>query len=65
MKTIQILCLSALLTFAIGCKKDNPAETKPSVDQQEQGTLPDATAMDTVTPATRDTVAVDSMPAQK
>jgi hypothetical protein len=63
MKTIQILCLSALLSFAIGCKKDTPAE--PTVEQQEQGTLPDATAQDTINPATPDSVAVDSMPAQK
>jgi len=63
MKTIQILCLSALLSFAIGCKKDAPAE--PTVEQQEQGTLPDATATDTVSPAATDTVAVDSMTTPK
>jgi len=63
MKTIQILCLTALLSFAIGCKKDTPAP--PTVEQTEQGTLPDATAMDTVNPATPDTVAVDSITTPK
>ena len=63
MKTIQILCLSALLSFAVGCKKNAPAE--PTVEQQEQGTLPDATATDTVSPAATDTVAVDSMTTPK
>jgi len=37
MKKLQILCLSALLSFAIGCKKET--ET-PSIEQKEQGTLP-------------------------
>jgi len=63
MKTIQILCLSALLSFTIGCKKDTPAE--PAVEQQEQGTLPDATALDTVNTVTADTVKVDSMTTPK
>jgi len=37
MKVLQIICLSALLSFATGCKKET--ET-PSVQQMEQGTLP-------------------------
>lgn len=59
MKTIQILCLSAMLSFAVGCKKETTTET--TVEQQEQGTLPDAAALDTVAPATTDTVATDSI----
>ncbi len=59
MKIIQVLCLSALLSFAIGCKKETTTET--TIEQQEQGTLPDATALDTVAPSTADTVATDSI----
>jgi hypothetical protein len=59
MKTIKILCLLAMLGFATGCKKD--AATEPTVEQQEQGTLPDATAIDTVAPAVTDTIAKDSI----
>jgi len=63
MKTIQILCLSAILSLAIGCKKETTTET--TVEQTEQGTLPDATASDTINPATTDTVATDSIIAPK
>jgi uncharacterized lipoprotein NlpE involved in copper resistance len=37
MKKLQLLCLSAMLTLAIGCKKDSEI---PSTEQKEQGTLP-------------------------
>lgn len=57
MKVLQIICLSALLSFAIGCKKES---TTPSIQQQEQGTLPD-TPTDTVPPMTTDTVAGDTV----
>lgn len=61
MKTIQILCLGALLSFAVGCKKETTTET--TVEQTEMGTLPDATATDTVAPVVPDSVATDTMAA--
>jgi hypothetical protein len=59
MKIIQLLCLSAMLSFAVGCKKETTTET--TVEQTEQGTLPDATSLDTVAPASADSVATDSI----
>ncbi|MXN92732.1 hypothetical protein GR160_16000 [Flavobacterium sp. Sd200] len=63
MKTIQIFAFAALLSFAVGCKKDTP--TEPTVEQTEQGTLPDATAIDTVTPAEADSIPADTVIAPK
>lgn len=63
MKIIQILCLLAILGFATGCKKD--AATEQTIEQQEQGTLPDATALDTVNPAVADTVPADTVKTPK
>ncbi|WP_185965608.1 hypothetical protein [Flavobacterium zepuense] len=52
MKTLQIICLFVLIGFGTSCKKE--AET-PSVQQQEQGTLPDS-PVDTVAPPVTDTL---------
>jgi len=59
MKTLQIISLIVLIGFGTSCKKE--AET-PSVQQQEQGTLPDS-AMDTVPPA--DSLATDTIEGAK
>lgn len=40
MKTLQIICLSAILTLAVSCKKE-PGE--PAIEQKEMGTLPEVT----------------------
>lgn len=40
MKTLQIICLSAMLTLAVSCKKE-PGE--PTIEQKEMGTLPAVT----------------------
>jgi uncharacterized lipoprotein NlpE involved in copper resistance len=53
MKTLQLFCLAAMLSLAIGCK--NETET-PSIEQKEQGTLPKVET-DTVP---KDTVAGDT-----
>ena len=57
MKILQIICLLAVLSFAIGCKKE---ATEPSIEQQEQGTLPDSPS-DTVPPMPTDTIAGDTV----
>ena len=62
MKLLQTMCLLAMLSFAIGCKKEAKEPVEPTVEQKEQGTLPessvdsvppapDSTATDTVKPA--------------
>jgi hypothetical protein len=65
MKVIKILCLTAMLSFATGCKKDASTETTQDTEQQEQGGMTDTTNDEPVTPATPDTIAVDSMTTAK
>lgn len=59
MKKLLIPCLGALLIFATGCKNET---TKDTIDQQEQGTLPDS-KLDTVPPPVQDTTIVDTVAA--
>jgi uncharacterized lipoprotein NlpE involved in copper resistance len=59
MKNSLIICLTALLIIATGCKNENE---KTTIEQQEQGTLPGPES-DTVLPAALDTVTVDTVAA--
>lgn len=56
MKKVSMLLLAALTLMVAGCKED----PKTSVEQQEQGTLPNPKA-DTIPPAEADTIRVDSV----
>ncbi|MFP9097469.1 copper resistance protein NlpE [Flavobacterium sp. RHBU_24] len=59
MKKVLIPCLGALLLFATGCKD---AENKNTIQQQEQGTLPNST-VDTIPPQVLDTMTADTVAA--
>lgn len=59
MKNLMIICLLALAGIATGCKDE---KDKTSVDQMEQGTLPNSTA-DTIPPAELDTTVADTVAA--
>lgn len=48
MKILQIICLFVLMSIGTGCKKET---TEPTVEQKEQGTLPEQTT-DTLTQPT-------------
>jgi uncharacterized lipoprotein NlpE involved in copper resistance len=55
-----LIALFALPLFFGSCKDD---KATPSVEQQEQGTLPNAEALDSVAPAETDTIKADTVAA--
>jgi len=58
MKKLLLICMMAVLGVATGCKDDKDT----TVEQQEQGTLPDTRA-DTIPPPVTDTVVSDTVAA--